>query len=814
MSDAFKDLGYNDTLKPLVDLLSGVKRPGDFHAIGSLVAPMPRLDIDGVGTVSFPIPPSQAREIIGQSTQAPYGKGDQTLIDTQVRKVWQVASEKIHLGGSTWTATLETILRRVTEELGCGKLDVSAELYKLLVYDPGSFFLAHRDTEKAQGMFGTLVIVLPSFHEGGELHIRHAGREVVADLASREVSQLSYAAFYADCEHEVKPVTEGNRVCLIYNLIQHRAGKTIKAPDYGPETTAAAGLLKEWMQSEGSPPKIVYLLEHQYTPASLSFAALKNGDAALAKALSDAGRQSGCAVHLGIVHIEESGSAELQYDSYSRRSRWNRHRSEDDDGSQEFEVIDVCDARQYIANWVDFANSAVDFGEIPLGENELLPQGALDGEAPDSQRVMEATGNEGATFERSYHRAAVVIWSNRRYPEILLQSGVGAVIPYLRKRIQECKDADSGSVGEDCRKEVLALTALINEAWKNLPENRRVAKIEETTVKRCEMLELLRTLEDQDLLQDFIEAVVTRDYNGTENEELTASTAILAPKAFSGAMNALIETNMPVLPHACIDLLKRLVRSLGRKPIPARVSACRAIAESVVNGLEKIQSSNDSSGCVGLDWWRLRQAKPVDGSMIAELFVALQKLDHPKLEMKAASIITARAQAFPPDSILLPALTLLHDKRGERQSDPAFLALWQSTASFHLERSEIPPEEPKDWSQQVKMRCRCELCAELETFARDPAQTVHRFRVRQDRRQHVQAAMLGEGFDMSHETDRTGSPQTLVCTKTRRIYQNRLKQYASDVEAFGTLLKIADGFPKELKAPVEKLSEAVRRSQK
>jgi hypothetical protein len=67
---------------------------------------------------------------------------------------------------------------------------------------------------------------------------------------------------------------------------------------------------------------------------------------------------------------------------------------------------------------------------------------------------------------------------------------------------------------------------------------------------------------------------------------------------------------------------------------------------------------------------------------------------------------------------------------------------------------------------------------------------------------------------MSHETDRTGSPQTLVCTKTRRIYQNRLKQYASDVEAFGTLLKIADGFPKELKAPVEKLSEAVRRSQK
>jgi len=37
----------------------------------------------------------------------------------------------------------------------------------MLVYDQGSFFKSHRDTEKTDGMFGTLVVALPSAHRGG-----------------------------------------------------------------------------------------------------------------------------------------------------------------------------------------------------------------------------------------------------------------------------------------------------------------------------------------------------------------------------------------------------------------------------------------------------------------------------------------------------------------------------------------------------------------------------------------------------------------------------------------------------------------------
>jgi len=102
--------------------------------------------------------------------------------------------------------------------MGVNQKLIRAELYKLLIYDPGAFFLPHRDTLKAPGMFGTLVIVLPSDHTGGELVVTHGNRKVTLSLANNEVSAIHYAAFYADCEHEVKPILSGTRIALVYNL--------------------------------------------------------------------------------------------------------------------------------------------------------------------------------------------------------------------------------------------------------------------------------------------------------------------------------------------------------------------------------------------------------------------------------------------------------------------------------------------------------------------------------------------------------------------------------------------------------------------
>lgn len=72
-------------------------------------------------------------------------------------------------------------------------------------------------------MFGSLVIVLPSPHEGGALLLRHRDQEWTFDsgeaLAMAEDGpSIGYVAFFSDIEHEVTPVTSGHRITLTYNL--------------------------------------------------------------------------------------------------------------------------------------------------------------------------------------------------------------------------------------------------------------------------------------------------------------------------------------------------------------------------------------------------------------------------------------------------------------------------------------------------------------------------------------------------------------------------------------------------------------------
>ena len=103
----------------------------------------------------------------------------------------------------------------------------------------GSFFKAHKDTPRGTDMLGSLVIIYPTPHEGGELVLRHKNREWKFDAKSLTASQpspsLAYVAFYSDIEHEVLEVTSGRRVAITYNLYlvdpAPKAGTSAIAPD-------------------------------------------------------------------------------------------------------------------------------------------------------------------------------------------------------------------------------------------------------------------------------------------------------------------------------------------------------------------------------------------------------------------------------------------------------------------------------------------------------------------------------------------------------------------------------------------------------
>jgi hypothetical protein len=102
---------------------------------------------------------------------------------------------------------------------------VRAELYKVLVYEKGDHFLTHRDSEKGRGMFGSLIIALPSQHEGGCLTVRHGPGVFKEEFGgTRSSEEMRYVAFFADCPHSLAEVTSGRRLVLAYNLFTGGGG--------------------------------------------------------------------------------------------------------------------------------------------------------------------------------------------------------------------------------------------------------------------------------------------------------------------------------------------------------------------------------------------------------------------------------------------------------------------------------------------------------------------------------------------------------------------------------------------------------------
>ena len=349
----------------LAKILGQVNRPGDYFVAGRAELPAPRLEVEGVGPIALPLLPAQAKQLIKAATRAPFGRGADTVVDTNVRRTWQIEADRVSIGGKYWDRTLDGIVARAAEGLGVAE-PVTAELYKLLVYDKGSFFVSHRDTEKAPGMFATLVLALPSHSAGGELVVRHMDREARLDMSSDEPSEIAFAAFYADCVHEVLPVTAGCRVSLVFNLLRKGKGAALQPPAYEAEAGKVSALLSAWTEVKAGPDtdhedaedatasvgptqKLVYPLEHSYTPAELAFGTLKGADAAVARLLVAAAPQAGCDLHLALLTLWESGSAEFRGD-YRSRYRRSRH-DDDEDDDQDFEVIEVFDGGKSLSEW-------------------------------------------------------------------------------------------------------------------------------------------------------------------------------------------------------------------------------------------------------------------------------------------------------------------------------------------------------------------------------------------------------------------------------------------------------------------------------
>jgi len=793
------EVEYNLSLKPLEDLLSKVSKPGEFFAVGSREVPMPTIAVNGVGILSFPIPNIQVKAMIQEASLAPYGRGEDTILDTSVRKTWQVPPDHVQISGKSWQNTFNGILDEVKNSLGCLDVAVSAELYKLLIYDEGSFFLPHRDSEKSPGMFGTMIIALPSLHEGGQLIVYHKDNKAVIDLSGAEGSELKFGAFYADCEHEVLPITKGYRVCLVYNLIQKFTSELLTAPCYVNEAQEASGMLKTAFFTDGYPSKLVWLLEHQYSKAELSFNSLKNADQAISKVLIKAAEQAKCAIHLGIVHIEESGNAEADFGYGSSRSRRGYYGGDDemDADSDDYEVVDVCDRDRYVDSWMDTQSRLKDFGRISIEEGELLPSHALDGVEPDEQRLLEATGNAGVSFERAYHRAALILWPQENYIDVLLQSGIKSGVAYFKEQMNLGSKKEDQSEWRDKMEDIAS--AIIDEYEDSLQQSYFLRK--EGSVS-AEMLLLLCQLGEKSLVEQFI-TIISASYDGTENDALIVAAKILnEPSSVDSLFSDLFQKNMSRKSVECINLFKKLTCGFCTK------NRLKESSHAVVNGFRSLNQKFMEAE----NNWRRQARTKIDSEAVVLLWHALEELGAEELQDEMVSICVLNKEVFDPRAILAPALSKLQPSI---RLGSSLLRLWEHALHSLLAESEYPPSPPTDWAQEVNIKCSCEDCKDLKVFAKNPNIQTYRFQMAQHRRDHISNQLRYNNLDMTAETDQSRRPYTLVCTKTRQRYQEKCMAYRADVKAMQLLVPLLPDSSQNGVASVmkirDRLLEAVNR---
>ena len=81
---------------------------------------------------------------------------------------------------------------------------------------------AYGDIPPTENMVGTLVVIFPTPHSGGEFMLHHRQNRWTFDEASLVSSQpspsIAYIAFDSDAEHEVLKITDGHRVTITYHI--------------------------------------------------------------------------------------------------------------------------------------------------------------------------------------------------------------------------------------------------------------------------------------------------------------------------------------------------------------------------------------------------------------------------------------------------------------------------------------------------------------------------------------------------------------------------------------------------------------------
>ncbi|KAA1073743.1 hypothetical protein PGT21_024118 [Puccinia graminis f. sp. tritici] len=791
--------------KGLYEAFQAITTPGTYAAWEELATTPPAgLHVDGVGDIAMPLAEKRVRELIAYARQAPYGRRSKTLVDLSVRNTWEIDGARLRFLDPAWKRYLKSLAKRVAVLLGVDGR-IRADLYKLLIYEKGAMFKSHTDTERTPGMFGTLVICLPSAHTGGEVVVKHNGQSKT--LRTSDATQ-SFACWYSDVTHEVLPVKSGYRCVLTYNLVTQPDRPRPKASVVESQKDPLRKMLGSWLEdlaaNSSTPSYLYHTLEHSYTEASISLKALKARDFARVQALQDLANELPFQIYLALVEKMEQGETEVPFPR--KRPRFESDETEDEDADYHFFEVVLNEKHQVKSlHKLDGRIVARDYHLDIENFVEDDPFECVDGTEDHYEPYQ---GNWGPSAIHWFRWSAFVILPRRS----------------LGNYLAECSGRDRYSTPRNMPVTFFDWA----EEWLNtLPEAERAEKYRtwipsiihrhQSVADRIDFVKRIsnfinnsalpaRSFPDKSwadgVVHDIIKNLLKVTTKGSAVPNAADGNAIVSAifrlDETWPAKLELITTLFEAFPQSqavgfLLGLLSQL-KTLGtapQLPIPDNTELRRRLSLRLFNNERTPSTIITHSSKRGGE-----KQIVVTPQALVEFACDLHELSKDTDDLLESFIlqINVHCPKFPGEGIrkawipflcqLIPAL----DSRSISINTPLYQQLARQLVKYGDEKLG-PCPQPDPNTPRPRIRCPCSDCVSLKRFLRDPNQVVGRFQLPQARRNHIYESLDEPGFDCIRKTEHIGRPHTLIVTK-RLTLENKIKDWKNlRFEIYGPLAK-------------------------
>lgn len=491
---------------------------------------------------------------------------------------------------------------------------------------------------------------------------------------------------------------------------------------------------------------------------------------------------------LALAEVHETWDCEDAWDEprYGRRRSWARDDDdewyEDDDppppdDPDAYRLVDLLDWSITLDRWIDPSGKETEPIVTDVRGAEVCyttPSSDLEPYAAEHEGYM---GNYGNTMDRWYRRAAIVLWPRERGFAVRAEASPAWALKVLRQRIR------AGKVPE-----AREMAASLLPFWD------AVARREE---QRHFFTQALRVAEG--LERPALAASLLRPFRveALSPGRAPAFVALVKRYGVSWTQSLLAEWSGSHRPWMRLDSRDRL-RWLTS--LPRLCEALRA-ADEAVGTLAAHLLLDDR-------WGELKEA--IEGSRglapPSRQDEALAALARPLLSfLESTAVVMAGGQrdeavtylCADEKEPLLPCLVQMLRAAGKAVAPAKHTAMGLDAIGRHCTRLleaklEQPTRDEGDWSITLPEGCGCELCARLAEFLSDPEERRLEWPLAKERRKHVHGRLDEHELPVRHETRRSGSPYTLVLSKTKALFERAARERRSWLADFEWLTALTN----------------------